>query len=79
MDKLSNDMLREYFSKLFHQSSSPHSCSTRTAQKSNYYIHRTNLQKAIIGPKIWNNIPTHLKDRVMKKSFVKTSLKNEFY
>ena len=77
--KLSNNLLPQYFSKLFHQSSSLHCYFTRSVHKSNsYYIHGTNLVKTdqsikIIGPKIRNNVPTHLKDKVMKKSFLKTS------
>ena len=80
MAKLLNKQLRDYFSSLFSLTSSFHSLFTRSVANTNFFLSGTNLNKTdrsveIVGPKIWNNLPHTIKEKLKKSKSFKSKLK----
>mgnify|MGYP003433291688 FL=1 len=61
MYRSTNNLLPDYFSKMFSQNSSFHAHNTRQHHHIHIIRHRLNVRRNtvhIFGPKLWNNLPT---------------------
>ena len=74
MMKLNTNKLPDIFTKNFAKVASVHSHFTRSSSSNDYYVPRsfyvkTNQSIRITGAKIWNDLPSELKDKVGSVSY----------
>ena len=74
MMKLNTNKLPDIFTKNFAKVASVHSHFTRSSSSNDYYVPRsffvkTNQSIRITGAKIWNNLPSEIKDKVGSVSY----------